>query len=89
VAPNVDSREFFIGDFDPLGVFPLIQFSTHCKTSFSGGARDQLDDCSIAAQWFATSVDADERKQAMLNLIPFAGTGRHMANGNRKLEFIG
>jgi hypothetical protein len=73
----------------PFGVFPLIQFGTHCNASVCCGAGDQLDDCSITAQWFAAPVDADQRKQAMLNLVPFAGTRRHMANGNKKLEFIG
>src|SRR6478672_2869392 len=48
-----------------------------------------MDDRAIAAQRLAAPVDSDERKQAMLDLVPLAGAGRQVANRYGKLELVG
>jgi len=48
-----------------------------------------MDDRAIAAQRLAAPVDSDERKQAMLDLVPLAGAGRQVANRCGKLELVG
>ena|ERR1700732_4008007 len=41
---------------------------------------------AIAAQRLATPVDGDERKQTVLDLVPFAGARQEVADRNGRLD---
>src|SRR4051794_918027 len=43
----------------------------------------------MAEQWLAAPVLGDEGEQAMLDAVPFAGSGRQVANRNGDPEFVG
>src|SRR5215467_1953471 len=50
---------------------------------------NQLDNYFTTDQWLSTPVGRNLAEQAMLNLIPFAGPGRKMADPDHKAQFIG
>ncbi len=88
VAGKVDGGKLNVGDLDAFGIFIFVQLRADPEAAIDCRPCDQLDDCAIAAQWLAPPVDGDERKEAMLDLIPFAGAGRQVANCNGKLDLI-
>ena len=55
---------------------------------FVGGRGDELHDDLVAHQRFATPVLTDERKESMLDLVPFARAGRQMANVNVQASLV-
>src|SRR6266516_6302183 len=48
----------------------------------------QLQDHRVAGQWLAAPVLADPGKETMLDLVPFACSRRHVADGDRQAGFI-
>ena len=46
------------------------------EASIGRRRSNQLDDDAITAQGLAPPIDADEREQAVLDLVPLAGAGR-------------
>ena len=52
------------------------------------GATDEIDDRLIVYQRLALPVQADEGKQSVLDLVPFAGSGRIVADRNRHTSLI-
>ena len=89
VAGKIDSGQLRIGDFDAFGICVFVQFGANREAGIGRGRGDQMDDRAIAAQRLAAPVDSDERKQAMLDLVPLAGAGRQVANRYGKLELVG
>jgi hypothetical protein len=88
MAAQIDSRELGVGDFDALGVFVFIQFSADFETGIGCRRCDEWDNSPKAAQRLAAPVDGDERKSAMLDLVPFVGTRWQMADRDGQLELI-
>ncbi len=88
VAREVEGGQLSVGNFDAFGVFVFVQFGSNFEAGIRRRRGDQLDDSAIAAQRLATPVHGDERKQAMLDLVPFAGGRRQVANRNRKFELV-
>ena len=86
---DVDFGELRVRDFDALGIFVLIEFGADREPRIGRGCGDELDDGAIAAQGLAPPVDGDEREEAVLDFIPFAGSGRQMTNRDRYPELIG
>ena len=78
-----------VGDFDTFGIFVFVKFGAHLEAGVGSRGCDQLDYRAIAAQGLAAPVDGDERKQAMLDLVPLAGARRQVTHGNRNAEFVG
>jgi hypothetical protein len=70
VTGEVDGGELSVGDFDAFGVFVFIQFGMHFEAGFGRRRGDQLDDRAETSQRLAPPVDGDERKQAVLDLVP-------------------
>ena len=89
VGGEVDRSELGVGDLDAFGVFLLIQLGAHLEAGIGCRCGDQLDDGAVGAQGLTAPVDADERKETMLDLVPFAGSWREMANRNGKFELTG
>ena len=57
----------------------------HGQTGAGCGRGDQLNDGLVADQRFGTPVLANEREQAVLNLVPLAGAGWEVTTLFRRL----
>ena len=77
---HVDGGELRIGDFESLGIFLFVEFSTYSQARLGSRSGNEFDDCAKAAQGFAAPVDADERKKPMLDFIPLTGSRRQVAH---------
>src|SRR5579859_2941104 len=86
---HVHGGELRIGDFESLGIFLFVEFSTYGQTCLGGRSGNELDDCAKTAQGFAAPVDADEGEKPVLDFIPLAGSRRQVAHRDRELKFIG
>ena len=89
VRKYIDLGELRIGDFESLGIFLFVEFSTYGQTCLGRRSGNEFDDCSKTAQGFAAPVDADEREKPVLDFIPLAGPRRQVAHRDRELKFIG
>ena len=54
-----------------------------------GGGGDQIDDDAIADERFGAPVAADEREQAVLDLIPLAGARGKVADRDVDADLVG
>ena len=86
---QVDLGHLLIRNFDTLWISPLIQFTPDPQSSLRSCRGDEADDRCQAHQWSAAPIHADVGKEPMLDLVPFAGSGREMADGNRLARSIG
>src|SRR6202162_4561817 len=86
---DVESGHLRVGDFDALRIVTFIQATGGGEPGVRGGAGDQLDNDQVADQRLATPVLGDEGKQPMLYLVPLAGAGWHMTNGDLDPKFVG
>src|SRR5260370_8313325 len=85
---HVDGGELRIGDFESLWIFLFVEFSTYGQARLGSRSGNQFDDCSKTAQGFAAPVDADERKNPMLDFIPFTGSRRQVAPPPPQHNFV-
>src|ERR1700758_3938681 len=81
VAGDVDGGDLVFGDLDLCGVDGRVQAGVDLQAG--GGGGDQVEDHLVAAQRPAAPVDADEREQPVLDLVPLRRSRRKMA----ELEF--
>src|SRR6266850_4648532 len=86
---NVDGGHLGIGYDNTAGVLAGVEFAAHGEAGFGGGGRDQLEDHAIADEWLGAPVLADEGEEPVLYFVPFAGTGRQMADHDVETEFVG
>src|SRR6266480_6146962 len=86
---DVDGGHFLIRDYDGVRIAPGVELTVDGETGSSGGGRYQVDDDTVAYQWLGAPVLRDEREQAMLNLVPFAGAGRKVTDGDRDADLVG
>jgi len=89
ISDHIDGCKFYIGNLDSLGVLSFVQFSLDREPRFRFGVGNQVEHHFMANQGFATPVHGDKGKQAVFNLVPFAGSWRVMADSNRNADFIG
>ena len=89
VARDVDGRHFGVGDFDALWIEVFVDLAAHGEAGLGGGGRDQVDDYAITDERFGAPVLADEREQAVLDLVPLAGAWRQMMDGDGDADFVG
>ena len=89
MAGEGEGGDLGVGDFDAFGIFVFIQFGAHFEAGLGRRCCDELDDDLMADERFATPVSSDEREQAMLDLVPFAGAGRQVTYGDGKAKFVG
>lgn len=59
------------------------------EADVSGGCCDELDDSLIADQRPTSPVLGDERKKPVFNFVPFAGSGRQMADVDFETDLVG
>jgi hypothetical protein len=89
MAEDIDGVHFVISDFDACRIGVGVDLGSHLQACIGGRGGDQLDDGLVADEWLAAPILCDEREQAMLDLVPFAGARRQMADRDRNAEFVG
>ena len=71
-----------VEDLGAFGIFIFVELGAYFEAGIGCGRGNQLDDRAIASQRLAAPIDRDEREQAMLDLVPFAGAGWQLAAGS-------
>src|SRR5262249_39962551 len=69
---------FRVLHFNPRRIMSPCKSRLDLKSGFGFRVRNQINDSLIADQRSSPPVLGDERKHAMLDLVPFAGTWRKM-----------
>ena len=72
--------QFCVGDLDTGWIVSAIQFGANFQAGLGGGVRDQVDNDFMAQQRAAAPVLGNVTEHAMLDLVPFAGSRREVAN---------
>src|SRR5277367_1895043 len=88
VRMEVNLSQFLITDLNTRWIRSCIKTGFYLETSFRPGGTDEIDNNLMTDQRPPAPVHGDIRKQAMLNLVPFAGAGREMANRDLQAAFI-
>ena len=88
MALEIDAGEVGGGDFDAGRIRIGVDLGTDLEAGFGGGGGDQLDNDLMADERFAAPVLGDEREEAVLDLVPLAGTRRQVADSDGEIEFI-
>ena len=82
MALEIDAGEVGGGDFDAGRIRIGVDLGTDLEAGFGGGGGDQLDNDLMADERFAAPVLGDEREEAVLDLVPLAGTRRQVADSD-------
>jgi hypothetical protein len=85
---DVEGGHLGIGDLDPLWIGPSIEFAVHARTSGCRRCGDQIDHDQTTGQGRAAPVLADMAEQSVLDLVPFRGTRRVVANLKREAGLV-
>ena len=85
---HVHPLHLLVGYFSAGGIFPTIQATGYFQPLRRGGLGNQVHDGFVIPQRLAPPVRRNERKEPMLDLIPFAGAGWKVADGQRQPGFI-
>jgi hypothetical protein len=85
----VESGDLGVGDLDAFRIVTFIEATGDGERCVRGGAGDQLDNDQVADQRLATPVLGDEGEQPMLYLVPLAGAGWDMTDGDLDSKFVG
>ena len=78
----IDLGKLRIGNFESLGIFLFVEFSTYGQTCLGSRSGNELDDCAKTAQGFAAPVDADEREKSMLDFVPLCAAENYGGRSN-------
>src|SRR5450759_3395248 len=88
MRPDVDLCEFFVRHPSSHRVLPAVH-STGNFESLGGGRRcNQSHHGFIVTERLSTPIGRDKRKQAMFYFVPFAGSGRKVANADDQSRLI-
>ena len=66
----------------------MIDLASHLQPGIGGRGADQLYDGLMTDERLAAPVLRDERKQAVLDLVPLAGAGRQMTDRDGDAELV-
>ena len=86
---DIDPGHLSIGHGDALGIATCVELAADRQARFGCRGANQIDDDAIADQRLGTPVHADEREQAVLYLVPLAGSGRQVVDIDLDAEFVG
>src|SRR3990172_11389850 len=73
----------------PGGVVACVEQYFDLEATARARTTNQVHHCLIADQGLPAPIHADEREQAMLDLVPFARSGGIVADRDRQAEFVG
>ena len=78
-----------VADFDAGGVGAVVEFGVYFQPSLGGCRADEVDDDLVAGQGSAGSVHGDMVEESVFDFVPFAGSGREVADRDFQLGFLG
>src|SRR5690242_15079462 len=88
IALNSESIQFVVGNLDSRCVGIFIQRRLDPQTSVGRRAANQINHDLPAYQRACAPIGGDMTEHAMLNLVPFAGAWRKVANLNGQMQFV-
>ena len=80
VGEQLDGDKFLLADLDPFRVLARVELALNAEPGSRCGGGDQVHDDFMTHKRFAAPVLSDEGEQTMLDFIPFAGSGREVAD---------
>lgn len=86
---EVDRGHFGVGDDDSLRVCVGVDVAGDGEAGVCGRRGDELDDDLAADERLAAPVLGDIGEEAVLDLVPFAGAGRQVGDGDGKAGLVG
>src|SRR4030081_1789937 len=89
MALNVEGSHFGIGDLNSFRVEAVVDGAGDGEAGIGGSGADQLDNDLVADQLLATPVLGDVGKEAVLDAVPLAGTGRQVGDGYDEAGLVG
>src|SRR5216684_2559332 len=89
IGDAVNGGEGCIGDGDALGIVAVIEAAANGEAAIGSGRTDQLENDLMADERGCPPVLGDEREEAMLDLVPFRGAGRQMADDQGEADLVG
>src|SRR5260370_13618904 len=89
VAMDVEGTHLGVGALNAGRIGVVMDLAPDLQSSVGCRCSDQLNDGLVADQRAAAPVLCDEREEPMLDLVPFAGTGRQMTDRDVDAEFVG
>src|SRR5437773_8392991 len=76
MTTELDVAQGLVVDGEALGIRPGVEHSLHAESGPGLRGADEIDDGFIVHERAAAPVQADEREEAMLDLVPFARPDR-------------
>ena len=73
---KIHERELLVGDSASFGVGTIIEPAANYQAGRGLGGSDQIHDNLVSDEGLAAPVLRDEREQSVLDLVPFASSGR-------------
>ena len=84
ISVEIELGDLLVRDLDALGVGAGIQFGMDIESGRGAGGRDQAHNDLKTNQRLATPVLGNTRKEAVFDLVPFAGARGEMADGDAR-----
>ena len=88
IALDAYGGNFGVRHFSAYGVWILVDHGSNLQAALGGGCCDELDDDFVTDQRLPAPVLGNERKHAVLDLVPFARSWWKVTDGDRKSEFV-
>ena len=88
VGLKIDTLHLLVGDFATGWIFSAIQSACRFESFRCRRLSDEFDDGFVVTKRFSAPIRGDEGKEAVFNLVPFAGPGWKMTDRNGKACFI-
>ena len=85
---QIDRSELLGRDANTSGIVSGIEFRLNAQARSRRRMSDQLDQDGVTHQRFSAPIERELAKQAVFNLVPFAGPGREMADVDRHSQFV-
>src|SRR5712691_7449358 len=87
IAHDVEGLEFSVADGETGRIGLAVLESSDLQSLLASGRRNQLNQRFQRREWFGTPVDGKASKEALLDLVPFAGRRGIMRHADRELFF--
>src|SRR5258708_12931941 len=88
IADDVEGLEISVSDGETRRIRVAVLDGSDVQSFLGGRMRDQLNDGFQRRERLGTPIDGNEGKEAMLDLVPFAGGRRIMRHGDGELFLI-
>src|ERR1700730_2843380 len=89
VAPEVDLCHLLVGNLDPGRIGPVVNLGVDLQPFSCGRSGNQTHDHLQTGERLPAPVLADEREQAVFDLVPFARARRKVAHRDGEPGLVG